>query len=237
MPIDPDTLSSLATDYSAGMTSIRGRRVQRLLKREFTGAEFAFAVRPAFGMAALLGLSKTGAAFCATDGRGKRASVAKWLHGSTEALESHYDLLKDSLPLLATNPLRSTWDKSMTPRQLSCIAVLLGPATVLAQASFPTEFPQESAAMEAAVLKQLLTGKTFVVTPVGGAPYRIQYKDSYVFLNIGSTSDTGRWRTEGSSVCIEWNRLRASCGEVRAAGSVLYVKRASNGEVVRMQEQ
>ena len=105
MPIHPNTLSSLAADYSSGMTSIRGRRVQRLLKREFAGAEYVFVVRSPSEMAAVLGLSKTGAAFCATDGRGKRASVARWLHGSAEALESHYDLLKDSLPLLASNPL------------------------------------------------------------------------------------------------------------------------------------
>jgi hypothetical protein len=35
MPIHPDTLSVLASEYVTGMTSIRGRRVQRLLKREF----------------------------------------------------------------------------------------------------------------------------------------------------------------------------------------------------------
>ncbi len=124
----------------------------------------------------------------------------------------------------------------MTPRQLLCVAALLGPATVLAQASFPTEFPQESASLEAAVLKQALTGKTFVITPVGGAPYRLQYDDSYVFVNSGSVKDSGRWRTDGSSVCFEWKRLPGGCGEVRAAGSVLYLKR-TNGEVVRMQEQ
>ena len=105
MPVHPDTLSALAADYSTGMTSIRGRRVQRLLKREFAGAERVLVLRPEAGMAAVLGLSGTGAAFCATDGRGKRVSVARWLHGWTDAVESHYDLLKDSLPLLATTSL------------------------------------------------------------------------------------------------------------------------------------
>ena len=102
MPIDPDALSSLVSEYAKGMTSIRGRRVQRLLKREFAGAEHVFVVQTGSGAAAVLGLSASGAAFCATDGRGKQASVVKWLHDSTQALETHFDLLKDSLPVLGS---------------------------------------------------------------------------------------------------------------------------------------
>src|SRR5258706_3135593 len=105
MPIDSDTLSSLASDYAKGMTSIRGRRAQRLLKREFAGAEYLLMVQVNSGTTAVLGLSASGAAFCATDGRGKQASVVKWLHGSTEVLETHFDLLKDSLPVLGTESL------------------------------------------------------------------------------------------------------------------------------------
>jgi hypothetical protein len=105
MSIDPETLSSLASDYTKGMTSIRGRRVQRLLKREFAGAEHVLPMQVGSGAAAVLGLSAAGAAFCATDGRGKHASVVKWLHGSTEAFETHFDLLKDSLPVLDTKAL------------------------------------------------------------------------------------------------------------------------------------
>jgi hypothetical protein len=105
VPIDPDTLSFLASDYAKGMTSIRGRRVQRLLKREFAGAEYVLIVQAGSGTTAVLGLSASGAAFCATDGRGKQVSVVKWLHGSTEALETHFDLLKDSLPVLDTRSL------------------------------------------------------------------------------------------------------------------------------------
>jgi hypothetical protein len=104
MPIDSVTLSSLASDYARGMTSIRGRRVQRLLKREFAGAEYVLMVQVGSGTTAVLGLSPSGAAFCATDGRGKQVSVLKWLHGSTEALDTQFDLLKDSLPVLGTKP-------------------------------------------------------------------------------------------------------------------------------------
>lgn len=102
MPIDPDTLSSFVSEYAKDMTSIRGRRVQRLLKREFAGAEYVLLAQVGSGTAAVLGLSASGAAICATDGKGKQASVVKWFHGSTAALETHFDLHKDSLPVLGT---------------------------------------------------------------------------------------------------------------------------------------
>ena len=102
MAIDADALSSLASEYTKGMTSIRGRRVQRLLKREFAGAEYVLLVLLVSGMPAVLGLSASGAALCATDGRGRQASVIKWLHGSEQGIETAFDLLKDSLPALAT---------------------------------------------------------------------------------------------------------------------------------------
>jgi hypothetical protein len=105
MPINPDTLSALASRYAEGMTSIRGRRVQRLLKREFADAEHVLLVHADSGLMAVLGLSATGAAFCATDGTGKHASVVKWLHGSKKARENSFDLLKDSLPVLSTESL------------------------------------------------------------------------------------------------------------------------------------
>ena len=103
MPIDPDTLALLASDYAKGMTSIRGRRVQRLLKREFAGAERVLVVPVDGSVAAVLGLSASGAALCATDGRGPHAAVLKWLHGSAQGLETRFDLLKDSLPALGVN--------------------------------------------------------------------------------------------------------------------------------------
>jgi hypothetical protein len=116
MPIDPDTLSSLASEYAKGMTSIRGRRVQRLLKREFAGADEVAIVKAAAGAVptAVFGFSATGAALCATDGTGKHASVIKWLHGSRSALETRFDLWKDSLPVLDSNshPLADSLERA-----------------------------------------------------------------------------------------------------------------------------
>jgi len=109
MPIDANTLSSFASEYAKGMTSIRGRRVQRLIKREFAGAEYVLLAQFGSGVAAVLGLSESGAAICATDGKGRQASVVKWSHESPAAIETHFDLYKDSLPVLSTNsvPLAS----------------------------------------------------------------------------------------------------------------------------------
>jgi hypothetical protein len=108
MPIDANTLSALANDYAMGMTSTRGKRVQRLLKREFAGAEYVLIVPVASSGSAVLGLSERGAGFVGTNGRGKYASVIKWLHGSTEATEVQFDLLKDSLPVLGTKAIPLT---------------------------------------------------------------------------------------------------------------------------------
>lgn len=99
MPIDPDTLASLASDYAQGMTPIRSRRVQRLLEREFAGADHVLRVQ-VDGRAGVLGVSQAGAALCATDGRGPHAAILRWLHGGTEVFETRYDLLKDSLPVV-----------------------------------------------------------------------------------------------------------------------------------------
>lgn len=102
MPINPDSLSSFASEYTDRMSSIRGRRVQRLIKREFGGAEFVLLARSSAGEASVLGLSSSGAAICTTDGRGKQACVIKWAHGTTVAHETHFDLHKDSLPVLGS---------------------------------------------------------------------------------------------------------------------------------------
>lgn len=98
MAFDADALSDLAAGYAKGMTSIRGRRVQRLLKREFAGADFVATLVAADGQSAVLGVSASGAALCASDGRGPHACVVRWRHAASEALVTRFDLRRDSLP-------------------------------------------------------------------------------------------------------------------------------------------
>ena len=84
MPIDPSDLSSLAADYAKGMTRIRGRRVQRLVRRKLAGATYVLVVEVGAGRSAILGLSESGAGYVATDGSGRQASVIKWLQVHTK---------------------------------------------------------------------------------------------------------------------------------------------------------
>ena len=112
--------------------------------------------------------------------------------------------------------------------------VLLAPALVLAQASFPTAFPAEAVPITAEALKQRLTGKSFTIKPAAGEEMRLQYQESNAFINIGSANDSGKWRAEGSTLCQDWRRFPVSCSEVRLLGDVMYLKR-STGEVVVLQ--
>ena len=125
MPIDPATLAAFASEYAKGMTSIRGRRVQRLLKREFAGAEYVLLAQLGPGTA-VLGLSSSGAAICATDGTGKQASVVKWAHESTVAVETQFDLHKDSLPALSTATLSLAGFRAQAPLHVPMSSVASG---------------------------------------------------------------------------------------------------------------
>ncbi len=115
---------------------------------------------------------------------------------------------------------------------LGALAASIAPLIAFGQTAFPTEFPAEATPLTAEALKQRLTGKVFVIKPIEGAGFRMDYKEGYVFFNQGSFSDSGKWRIEGSSICVEWQRIRPSCSEARAAGDKLYIKRANNGEIV-----
>ncbi len=82
------------------------------------------------------------------------------------------------------------------------LALLLAPAITFAQSSFPTEFPNGALPLTADALKQRLLGKTFVAKSLTGPDVRTEYRETYVYLNIGNTNDTGTWKTEGSTVCM-----------------------------------
>jgi hypothetical protein len=123
VPIDPDLLAAFAADFAKGMTSIRGRRVQRLLKREFKGVDHVLLVQVGAGANAALGLSQGGATFCATDGRGRHASVVTWPPGGRSGLETRFDLHKDSLPVLGTDSFALSQLRTEIRRALSAARV------------------------------------------------------------------------------------------------------------------
>lgn len=114
------------------------------------------------------------------------------------------------------------------------IGWLFAPALVLAQAGFPTEFPPGAVTVPPDDLQKKLTGRVAQMKYANGAEVRVEYRDSYAYINVGNSSDSGKWRVQATQVCIDWQRFPAGCFEVRAVGDVLYAKRATNGEIVAM---
>jgi hypothetical protein len=99
MPIDAAKLDSIALTYAEGMTSIRGRRVQRLLRRELASFDTVRRVKGNDGGAALLARKRDGTlAFCQTTGKGPAADVVVSEGPDGPSVTTSYDLLKDSLP-------------------------------------------------------------------------------------------------------------------------------------------
>ncbi len=114
---------------------------------------------------------------------------------------------------------------------------LLLPALALAQSALKTEFPAAAVPLEPPALQKLLSGRVFHVAPAEGSPWRLQFNDTYAYINVGNRSDSGKWRVEGSAVCMDWRFFASGCSEARRDGDTLYVKRSTNGEVVIFKPQ
>jgi len=117
------------------------------------------------------------------------------------------------------------------------LLIFFAPIIAAAQATFPTEWPNGAQPLSSAELRQKLVGKRFVAKSLSGPDVRTQYDETYAYINVGNTSDSGTWKTEGSAVCNEWRKLRAACSEIKAVGDQLYVKRANNGEIMALVPQ
>ena len=114
------------------------------------------------------------------------------------------------------------------------IGCFLAPALVCAQAGFPTEFAADAVPLQPDELQKRLTGRVAQMKYANGADVRLEFKDTYAFVNSGNNSDSGKWRVDGTKLCTEWQRFPSGCSEVRAKGDLLYVKRVMNGEIVQM---
>jgi hypothetical protein len=102
MPVDKEALDSSARRYASAMTSIRGRRVHRLLMREFSRFDLVVPAVAENGAGVLLALTEGGGvAMCQTHGRGAVVDIAECscLEGVT--VKTSYDFTKDSLPIVS----------------------------------------------------------------------------------------------------------------------------------------
>jgi hypothetical protein len=74
-----------------------------------------------------------------------------------------------------------------------------------------------------------------------GVVWRFEWKSSgYFFINTDRAYswgyvDSGKWHIEDGKVCAQMQRSGAACSEMRLFNDALYMKRASNGEVVALQ--
>lgn len=109
--------------------------------------------------------------------------------------------------------------------------------SALAQSAIPVTFPEGAIAATAQQLKTRLTDRVFGARMTNGDDWRFEYKSNgYFFLNTSrGYADSGKWQIEEGKVCAEMQKTGAACNEMRIVNDVLYLKRASNGEVVALQ--
>ncbi|HEV2121280.1 MAG TPA: hypothetical protein VGW38_00700 [Chloroflexota bacterium] len=90
MPIEEATLDATVRAYVATMPSIRGRRVHRLLMREFARFDHVLPAAAEDGSVSV----------CQTDGRGEVVAIAEWRRLEGATVKVSYNLTKDSLPIV-----------------------------------------------------------------------------------------------------------------------------------------
>lgn len=100
--MDTAVLDPIVTAYVQPMTSVRGRRVHRLLMREFSRFDRVTPLATETGVPALVASADDGSmAICRTDGRGPSAAIVVFPPAGPPVM-TVYDLLKDSLPAVRT---------------------------------------------------------------------------------------------------------------------------------------
>lgn len=100
----------------------------------------------------------------------------------------------------------------------------------------PTEFPADAQALAGPALQERVAGRVYRAQPAAGPGWRLEFKDGgYAFIDLTNGGrDSGRWRVEGTTLCIEWQRFNSGCSEMRVQGETLHLKRTTTGEVVAL---
>lgn len=104
-----------------------------------------------------------------------------------------------------------------------------------APSQLPTDYPPEAQVITAQALKDRLANHVFKARLFDRSGWRLQFKGDYIYLNLSSgASDSGRWRTEDSRLCVDYQRFPSGCSDIRATDSAIFLKRGSTGEVVAL---
>ena len=103
---------------------------------------------------------------------------------------------------------------------MPCALALSCLAAYAQQPPLVTEFPADAKETTPDDLRPRLAGKTFRYA-IGTTDIRLQFQDSYAFVNFGQNNDTGPWRVEGSKLGVDWKRIPANCSEMRVAGDAI----------------
>jgi hypothetical protein len=81
-----------------------------------------------------------------------------------------------------------------------------------------------------------ITDKVFKVQMPNGRLFRMEFHaNGYVFINVGASNGSRKWRIEGSSLCLE-GKNENFCNAARFDGTSLIVK-SSSGKIVRYLEE
>lgn len=122
-------------------------------------------------------------------------------------------------------------------------ALLIAPSLyAVAQSNppaMPTAFPADAAPLSAGELRDALAGNVYRARIANGDTWRLEYKpNGYYFVDVSTGyRGTGTWRAEDGKLCGERRDAPMACSEMRRVGDVLYMKRASSGEVVALNRQ
>jgi len=85
-------------------------------------------------------------------------------------------------------------------------------------------------------LKARLAGRVYGTRSSDGRDWRIEWKSNgYVFVDLSNGyKDSGKWTVEEGKSCSDLKKTGSSCSDMRLVGDVLYMRRASNGEIMEL---
>lgn len=84
-------------EFTNSMTSIRGRRIQKLIKREYSNLANIRLIDHSEEKVGITGEGGNLIKTCFSDGKGKYAIITTFNSESNEAVNDYFDLLHDSL--------------------------------------------------------------------------------------------------------------------------------------------